>query len=531
MKKTSTKSLAWLLSLAMIVSMMTAAMIPVWAEETPPDAETGTEPVASSEAIPAEISMTTPDFAVVNAVKGQEYAIAPKGSEPDWTKAVDPLQYEEDTTYYVEFKGLTPAETYVVYTRIKGSEGTPATTEVTLALESVGIDSDKGDVVGSTFTAEPDPNPEGLTFQWFYDEFSEGEEGAIQHKYTAIEGATSASYTVKPEDLGKYISVSVYNKYGNEVMDHSSEHGPMTAGDLFEGTWVEKFAHRATMEITPTETGYTLNVTWPGSAFERELWEIPDGVYDEEKDQITYKEGKMTIQKFAEDGSHEDTVVSTKESGTITIKDGELNWLRNSDDPELKDPVVFEKTSVEPVDPTPAALPFTDISEEDYFYTPVMWAVRHDPQITNGTSETTFSPDQNCTRGQVVTFLWRAAGCPEPTSTENKFTDVTDQDYFYKAVLWAVEKKITNGMTETTFGPEQSCTRGQVAAFLWRAAESPEPASSENAFTDVTDKDYFYKAVLWAVENDITKGTGEGLFSPNQTCTRGQIVTFLYRSE
>ncbi len=412
MKRTSTKSLAWLLSLAMVVSMMTAAMIPVWADETTPDPEAETTPAASAEAVPAEFLFSTPTDVQMGAVKNQEYLIAPKGSEPDWSKAVDPLAAEEDDSYYVDFKDLTPAETYVVYTRIKGSEGTPATTEVTLALDSVGIDSDKGDVVGSTFTAEPDPNPEGLTFQWFYDEFSEGEEGAIQHKYTAIEGATSASYTVKPEDLGKYICVAVYNKYGNEVMDPSSEHGPMTEAD-----------------------------------------------------------------------------------------------------------------------PTPAALPFTDVSEEDYFYTPVMWAVRHDPQITNGTSETTFSPDQNCTRGQVVTFLWRAAGCPEPTSTENKFTDVTDQDYFYKAVLWAVEKKITNGMTETTFGPEQSCTRGQVAAFLWRAAESPEPASSENTFTDVTDKDYFYKAVLWAVENDITKGTGEGLFSPNQTCTRGQIVTFLYRSE
>ena len=148
--------------------------------------------------------------------------------------------------------------------------------------------------------------------------------------------------------------------------------------------------------------------------------------------------------------------------------------------------------------------------------------------MTEGTSATTFSPAKTCTRAQVVTFLWRAKGCPEPTKTENPFTDVQADAYYCKAVLWAVENGITNGTSATTFGPNNGCTRAQVVTFLWRAEGEPEPTSANNPFTDVTGG-YYYKAVLWAVENGVTAGTSATAFSPNQTCTRGQIVTFLYR--
>ncbi|MBR6825233.1 MAG: S-layer homology domain-containing protein [Oscillospiraceae bacterium] len=172
--------------------------------------------------------------------------------------------------------------------------------------------------------------------------------------------------------------------------------------------------------------------------------------------------------------------------------------------------------------------PFEDVKEENYFYTPVLWAVGK--EITNGTTPTTFSPDKACTRGQVVTFLWRAAGSPEPEGTENPFADVAADAYYYKAVLWAVEQGITNGLNATTFGPDKTCTRGQVATFLWRAQDKPAAENSENPFSDVKDTDYYYEAVLWAVENEITQGTGKGKFSPDNSCTRGQIVTFLYRA-
>ncbi len=172
---------------------------------------------------------------------------------------------------------------------------------------------------------------------------------------------------------------------------------------------------------------------------------------------------------------------------------------------------------------------FDDVTDEKaFYYTPVYWAVNHDPQITNGTDRNHFSPVATCTRGQVVTFLWRAKGCPEPASAKNPFTDVKSGAYYYKAVLWAVENGITQGTSKTTFGPDQGCTRGQVATFLHRTEGTPK-AGGKNPFTDVKSGTYYYDAVLWAVANNITNGTSATMFSPDATCTRGQIVTFLYR--
>ena len=172
---------------------------------------------------------------------------------------------------------------------------------------------------------------------------------------------------------------------------------------------------------------------------------------------------------------------------------------------------------------------FQDVDAAAYYAKAVQWAVDHDPQITNGTSPTTFSPDATCTRAQVVTFLWRAMGEPEPVSTVNPFADVNPDAYYYKAVLWAVEKKITAGTSASTFSPNAGCTRGQVATFLWRTQGEPA-ANGSNPFTDVSTNAYYYNAVLWAVANEVTNGTSETTFSPEATCTRGQIVTFLYRA-
>ena len=174
---------------------------------------------------------------------------------------------------------------------------------------------------------------------------------------------------------------------------------------------------------------------------------------------------------------------------------------------------------------------FDDVMDPDaYYFEPVYWAFDHNPQITKGTSDYLFSPDDGCTRAQAVTFLWRAAGEPEPTSKDNPFEDIKESDYFYKAVLWAVEKNITTGTTATTFRPNQTCTRAQIVTFLWRNENKPAPESAENPFEDVNKTDYFADAVLWAVEKGITTGTSATTFRPDNTCTRGQIVTFLYRA-
>ena len=171
--------------------------------------------------------------------------------------------------------------------------------------------------------------------------------------------------------------------------------------------------------------------------------------------------------------------------------------------------------------------PFTDVPEGSFYIDPVLWAVEKD--ITNGATVTTFNPNGQCQRAQVVTFLWRAAGSPEPISTNNPFTDVKESDFYYKAVLWAVEQKITNGLTATEFGPFALCNRAQVVTFLWRAQGSTA-STAEVTFTDVQPGQFYSTAVAWAVENGITNGISPTEFGVGGICNRAQVVTFLYRT-
>ena len=173
------------------------------------------------------------------------------------------------------------------------------------------------------------------------------------------------------------------------------------------------------------------------------------------------------------------------------------------------------------------AISFRDVKQGDYFYDAVQWAV--EKGITEGTGANTFSPNASCTRAQMVTFLWRAAGSPAPKSTTNPFRDVRSTDYFYDAILWAVENGITSGTSADTFAPNATVTRGQTVTFLYRAAGSPAVGGNAG-FSDVNANDYYNSAVAWAAENNITGGTGNGKFSPTADCTRGQIVTLLYRA-
>jgi len=172
--------------------------------------------------------------------------------------------------------------------------------------------------------------------------------------------------------------------------------------------------------------------------------------------------------------------------------------------------------------------PFTDVPVGEFYFDPVEWAVAEG--ITTGASETTFNPGDNCLRGHVVTFLWRAAGSPEPTSNENPFTDVTENDFFYKAVLWAVENEITNGISATEFGPYTECNRAQVVTFLCRAQGKPAVTETNHPFTDVDADQFYYQPMLWAVENGITNGLTATTFGPGAVCNRAQVVTFLYRA-
>ena len=170
--------------------------------------------------------------------------------------------------------------------------------------------------------------------------------------------------------------------------------------------------------------------------------------------------------------------------------------------------------------------PFCDVEQDAFYTTPVLWAAGCG--ITAGVDETHFAPDQPCTRAQVVTFLWRFAGKPTPESRENPFRDVPAGSYYEQAVLWAFEQGITTGTDAHSFSPDAVCNRAQVVTFLHRFRGCPEPFLTVS-FPDVPEDSFYHKAVLWAAEKEITMGMDGGLFRPELTCNRAQIVTFLYR--
>ena len=170
---------------------------------------------------------------------------------------------------------------------------------------------------------------------------------------------------------------------------------------------------------------------------------------------------------------------------------------------------------------------FTDVDFKAYYHNAMDWAVVNG--VTTGVTPTTFCPSNSCTRAQMVTFLWRAKGSPEPTNTTSRFVDVAAGQYYTKAVIWAVEQGITTGVDATHFMPNNTVTRAQTVTFLWRMEGKPNPTGSAS-FPDVPAGAYYASAVSWALENHITTGMGNGTFAPNNNCTRAQIVTFLYRA-
>lgn len=219
--------------------------------------------------------------------------------------------------------------------------------------------------------------------------------------------------------------------------------------------------------------------------------------------------------------------------GDVVVRDRDGNLIPVTDNGDGTYSFVMPESKYIPVTVSVTFVPdntvggFIDVTTDDYFADAVQWAVEHG--ITAGTSANTFSPNAGCTRGMIVTFLWKAYGSPEPATTVNPFIDVPASEYFCKPVLWAVENGITAGTSANTFSPNDTCTRGQAMTFLYKAAKSPA-AGTANAFVDVPAGAYYAQPVAWAVNNGITAGTSATTFSPDATCTRGQIVTFLYKA-
>lgn len=216
------------------------------------------------------------------------------------------------------------------------------------------------------------------------------------------------------------------------------------------------------------------------------------------------------------------------EVGSVTVKDAKGNTIAVTDKGNGKYTFTMPGSKVSigtAFIKTPETSPFDDVSVDAYYFDAVKWAA--DKGITGGVSDNLFAPDDGCTRAHIVTFLWRAAGSPEPKSMAG-FTDVSSSAYYAKAVAWAVENGVTNGTTATTFDPDAVCTRAQAVAFLARALNGK--GGSAAAFTDVPADSYYADAVAWAVANSVTNGVSSDRFAPNNRCTRAQITAFLYRA-
>ena len=235
------------------------------------------------------------------------------------------------------------------------------------------------------------------------------------------------------------------------------------------------------------------------------------------------KGAAVTVTVTPDSGYEMDKLTVTDASGkTISTTDkGNGKFTFTMPNGKVSVSATFKQTTV-----TPPSTGFVDVPASAYYADAVKWAV--EKGIATGTSATTFSPEASCTRAQMVTFLWRAAGSPAPKATTTAFTDLDKSAYYYDAVLWAVEQGITTGTSATTFSPNATVTRGQTVTFLYRFAGQPA-VSGSSSFTDVNSSDYYAAAVQWAKEQGITSGTSDTTFSPTNDCTRGQIVTFLYR--
>ena len=318
--------------------------------------------------------------------------------------------------------------------------------------------------VGGKLATLPEASRSGsYSFKGWYTQASGGEKITPETVFTA-DMTVYAQWTYTGTSSGGGISVSAYS-----IIVEDAKNGDVTANR-------STAAKNATVTLTVTpDKGYTLKSI---SVVDKNGAEV----------KLTDKDGKYTF---------------TMPASKVTVK---ATFKRDSSAPYF----------------------FTDVPADAYYYDAVVWAFEED--ITCGTTDTTFSPDLTCTRAQAITFLWRIAGSPTPKSSTMAFKDVAADAYYYNAVLWGVENGLVKGADATTFSPDAICSRAQFVTLLWRSQATPAAAAGAvNPFTDVNAGAYYANAVLWAVNQGLTKGTSETTFSPDDSCTRAQMVTFLYR--
>jgi len=445
--------------------------------------------------VTVKVTLTDKDMPVVDA---DDIEIVYTGKAPDITgtatyegKTVEgswswadkpPVNVKDSGSYTVNFAPrdtdtyyhIAP-DTILVTIKKATPSGTPSYTPITtsgktLADAELGIGSIKP--AGGSIAWDKESTTAvtaNTAYSWTYTP-------ADTDNYTVLTGKLTP-YSVRPSGGGGSSGGGGGSRVDVSVGTGSSSHGKITASP--------STAHKGdkvTLNIRP-DSGY-------------ELKEVI--VRDSDGKQISVEQVNGTRYTFV------------MPSGKVTVEP------------------VFEKITQTPTPtPTPGSTRFYDIPAGAYYAEAVQWAI--EKGITNGTTDSTFSPNATCTRAQMVTFLWRAAGSPAPNGRGQSFKDISAGAYYYDAVLWAVEQGITNGATATTFDPEGTVTRAQTVTFLYRAAGSPK-ADSRASFSDVASGAYYADAIGWAAEQAITNGTTATTFSPANGCTRAQIVTFLYRA-
>ena len=373
--------------------------------------------------------------------------------------------------------------------------------------------------VGATLPAADDMTYTGHTFKGWYDN-----EGLTGSPVTAIGGTEMGNkeYWAKWE-INQY-TITVKPENGKADITITQDYGtPITAPTLTREGYQFNGWDKTFPTTMPAEN-LTITAQWRyngggGSGYSYYTIKATAGAGGSisPSGNVSVREGRDQTFTITPDKGYAVANVKIDGKSIGAVKSYTFENVRRTHTIE----VIFMKANGNPQTGV-----FVDVATGSYYEDAVDWAVENG--ITKGTDDTHFSPDGICTRAQAVTFLWRTAGSPASKTSAMPFTDVPVGSYYYDAVLWAVENGITKGTSETRFSPDDTCTRAQIVAFLWRSEKSPA-AGSRNPFADVKSTAYYADAVLWAVKEDITKGTTNTTFSPDADCTRAQIVTFLWR--
>ena len=458
---------------------------------------------------------------------------------------------DPDGTYSVSLPNETKKYTFTVsYAGDGNHEAATATCTVSVTSKSGSSEDTKVEVSGLAAV------PEGLSEKYeSVDELTTALKTEITQINSAVPASNIAVYDVKlmvTTDSGKTWEVATKDNFPKNGQLTITLPYPEGTNSNYKFTVVHMFTtsdfgktpgDTETPNVTNTSSGLQFSVT--GLSPISVGWTAPasntgggGGGSSSSSYTVTVDSAKNGTVKADRTSASKGTTVTltvTPKDGyeldslTVTDKNGDTVKLTRKSDTQYTFTMPASKVTVEASFTKIAEQPkvsFVDVPTSAYYYDAVAWAVENG--VTAGTSATTFSPDASCTRAQAVTFLWRAAGSPAPKSSVNPFADVPASAYYYDAVLWAVEQGITAGTSATTFSPDATCTRAQIVTFLYRADGTA--TTSNKPFVDVADSAYYVDAVKWAVAGGVTAGTSATTFSPDASCTRAQIVTFLYRA-